>query len=134
MSDEQVQLFTRYFGKEPTLAVRSPGRVNLIGEHTDYNDGWVLPTAIQMGTVVTARPRPDKILHSIARLMNDEDQVSLNTLLPWDGPLWRGYVRGVAALLSEQGCPLSGADLLIDGDLPLGSGLSSSASLEIAII
>jgi len=134
MNDEQIQLFSRYFGKAPTLMIRSPGRVNLIGEHTDYNEGWVLPAALQMGTVVTAHPRSDNVLHSIAQLMGDEDQVSLNTLLPSGGSLWRSYVRGAAALLGEVGCRVTGADMLIDGDLPLGAGLSSSASLEIAIL
>jgi len=133
MNDKHVQLFSGYFGREPALMVRAPGRVNLIGEHTDYNEGWVLPAALQMGTVVVAGPRSDDTLHTVARLMDDEDRVSLNALLPCDGPQWTCYVRGIVAMLREAGCPVTGADLLIDGDLPLGSGLSSSASMEMAI-
>ena len=133
MSLQQIQQFIQYFGEEPALLVRSPGRVNLIGEHTDYNEGWVLPAALTMGTVVTARRRPDRILHTVARLVGGEDQVALDDLMPGEGPQWTRYVRGITAMLCEMGCSIPGADLLIDGDLPLGSGLSSSASMEMAV-
>lgn len=125
--------FERVFGSPPTLMVRSPGRVNLIGEHTDYNDGWVFPSAISMGTMIAARPRTDNILHTVALRMDAEDTASLDDLQPKSGEEWTRYIRGVAWLLQNEGHRLCGADLLIDSDLPIGSGLSSSASLELGV-
>ncbi|MEO5952689.1 MAG: galactokinase [Chloroflexia bacterium] len=125
--------FERIFGAPPTLMVRSPGRVNLIGEHTDYNDGWVFPSAISMGTMIAARPRTDNILHTVALRMNAEDTANLDDLQPKSGEEWTRYIRGVAWLLQGEGYTLTGADLLIDSDLPIGSGLSSSASLELGV-
>jgi galactokinase len=125
--------FQRRFGACPEVIVRSPGRVNLIGEHTDYNDGWVLPAALDLGTDVAARVREDRMLRVVALRMDAEDVVSLDDLRPTDGPAWTRYVRGSAALVAESGCELSGADLLIDSDLPVGAGLSSSASLELGV-
>ncbi len=125
--------FAAAFGGPPELIVRSPGRVNLIGEHTDYNDGWVFPAALDMGTVVAARRRAGGRLHTLAPRMAGEDSAPLAELRPRQGPGWTRYVRGVAALLLADGHPLPGADLFIDGDLPLGSGLSSSASLELGV-
>jgi galactokinase len=125
--------FARAFGGPPELIVRSPGRVNLIGEHTDYNDGWVLPAALDRGTDVAARPRDDRMLRVVAPLLHAEDLVPLDDLRPAEGPEWTRYVRGSAALVAESGCVLPGADLLIDSDLPVGAGLSSSASLELGV-
>jgi galactokinase len=125
--------FACVFGAPPDVLVRSPGRVNLIGEHTDYNDGWVFPAALNLGTVIAVRRRTDGVLRTIAPRMNGEDEAHVDDLRPRDGPEWTRFVRGVAALLHETGCPSAGADLLIDGDLPLGSGLSSSASLELGV-
>lgn len=125
--------FAAAFGAPPELIVRSPGRVNLIGEHTDYNDGWVFPAALDMGTIVAARRREDGRLRTVAARLGAEDAALLADLRPREGPGWTRYVRGVAALLLGDGYPLPGADLLIDGDLPLGSGLSSSASLELGV-
>jgi galactokinase len=124
--------FTRSFGAPPEAIVRSPGRVNLIGEHTDYNDGWVFPAALDMGTSVAVRRRDDGVLRTSAPRMGGFDEARIDDLRPQDGPEWTRYVRGVAALLGDT-CPLSGADMLIDGDLPLGAGLSSSASLELGV-
>jgi galactokinase len=113
--------------------VRSPGRVNLIGEHTDYNDGFVLPAALDLGTWVAAAPRDDGRLHTVAARLDACDDVPLDDLRPRGGPAWTRYVRGVAALLQEAGGILAGAELFIDGDLPLSGGLSSSASLELGV-
>jgi galactokinase len=124
--------FTRSFGSAPDAIVRSPGRVNLIGEHTDYNDGWVFPAALDMGTSVAVRRRDDGVLRTVAPRMGGADEARIDDLRPQKGPEWTRYVRGVAALLGES-CALSGADMLIDGDLPLGAGLSSSASLELGV-
>jgi len=121
--------FERTFGASPDLVVRSPGRVNLIGEHTDYNDGWVLPAALDVGTDVAARARDDRMLRVVARRLDADDEVPLDDPRPTDGPQWTRYVRGTAALLPARELP--GADLLVDSDLPIGAGLSSSASLEL---
>lgn len=129
------KLFTDVFGMPPILMVWSPGRVNLIGDHTDYNDGWVFPAALDMGTFIAAHPRPDRIVRTVARQMDmQQDSVSLDNLNPHQGPHdWTRYVRGVASILQEQGYSLVGADMLIDATLPLGVGLSSSASLEMGV-
>ena len=130
---ELIAAFTSHYGAAPTLIARAPGRVNLIGEHTDYNDGFVFPAALDMGTLVLARPRADGQLRTLALRMQAEDSASLADLRPQAGPEWTRYVRGVAAVLGEAGCPMPGADLLIDSDLPLGAGLSSSASVEMGV-
>jgi len=127
------ETFRRHFGVPPEVVVLSPGRVNLIGEHTDYNEGWVLPAALDLGTAVAARRRPDGRLRTVALRLAATDEVALAELRPPRGPTWSRYVRGVAALLLEAGCVFPGADLLIDGDLPLEAGLSSSASLELGV-
>ena len=128
------QGFAAAFGAEPELTTRAPGRVNLIGEHTDYNDGWVLPAAISVGTVVAARPRTD------ARVRATALDLDATAMFAIDGPIeraapgeWSNYLRGVASALRDQGVPIRGADLAITGDVPTGAGLSSSASLEIAV-
>lgn len=133
MKNIYVQRFMELFGEKPTHAIFAPGRVNLIGEHTDYNEGWVLPAALPMGTAVTARKRSDRVLHVVTRQLESEDHAELDHLLPYAGPRWTIYVRGLASLLCDLGCEVPGADILIDGDLPIGSGLSSSSSLEVAI-
>jgi galactokinase len=116
------------------MAVRSraPGRVNLIGEHTDYNDGFVLPIAIDLATTIDAVATADRTLAVTSEAMNDRRTFDLDALP--DGPTgdWSDYVRGVVVELQREGYSLGGARLRIASDLPLGGGLSSSASLEIA--
>ena len=118
----------------PTLAVQAPGRVNLIGEHTDYNDGFVLPCAIDYGTVVCGAPRDDRRVRVVAADYGGEtDEFSLDeTITPNSACLWANYVRGVVKYLQEAGHALRGANLAISGNVPQGAGLSSSASLEVA--
>jgi len=112
---------------------RAPGRVNLIGEHTDYNDGFVLPAAIDMATYVAASPREDRIV--AAASVNFEGIVSVDLddrdALPRTD--WGKYIQGVAFVLETRGNRLLGADLLIASDIPFGAGLSSSAALEISV-
>lgn len=131
---EVARSFEGTFGDPPDLVVRSPGRVNLIGEHTDYNDGWVLPAAIDRGTDVAARRRRDRQLRVESLSLGASDAVSLDELQPAAGPPWSRYVRGAAALLHDAGVDVPGADLLIGGDLPLGAGLSSSASVTLGVL
>ena len=132
--DELRAAFERAFGALPDLVVRSPGRVNLIGEHTDYNDGFTLPVALDLGTDVAVRRRPDRLLRSHARRLDASDSRPIDALHPTEGPEWARYVAGAAALLREGGHDLPGADLFIDSDLPIGAGLSSSASLELGVL
>jgi galactokinase len=134
MTDEPLrEQFNRAFHREPDLIVRSPGRVNLIGEHTDYNDGWALPMALDLGTDVAVGRRGDGMLRVTAPRLTAADETPMDDLRPRQGPEWARYVRGTAALLREAGCRVPGADVLIGGNLPIGAGLSSSASLELAV-
>ncbi len=124
--------FAQSFGGEARVAT-SPGRVNLIGEHTDYNDGWVLPMAIERAAVVAYRPRRDRRLRVHAAAYGETREVDLETLSPPGGSEWIAYVAGVAWALADAGHAVPGLDAVIDGDVPLGAGLSSSAALEMAV-
>lgn len=128
------QNFAAHFGMEPTVGVRAPGRVNIIGEHTDYNHGYVLPMAIARETVILARPRNDKTLNAFAANLHRTAKAVLDSFSRNPDESWLDYIVGVAAELSKLGKPLTGADLMIIGDVPLGCGLSSSASLEMAAL
>jgi len=112
---------------------RAPGRVNLIGEHTDYNDGFVMPAAIGFYTWIAASSRPDRILHVRSGEFHETIDLSLDSLNGAPRKHWSDFVRGVAAVLRSSGISLSGANLIIQGQVPMGAGLSSSASLEVAI-
>ena len=124
--------FRELYG-EPARVYRAPGRVNLIGEHTDYNDGFVMPAAIGFCTRAAIAPRSDRKL--VVRSENFCEQLEFNLdELPDKGSgLWSDYVVGVAKTLSHSGSNLIGANLLVEGDVPQGAGLSSSASLEVAV-
>lgn len=130
-----IDAFERTFGKAPSRMVQAPGRVNLIGEHTDYNDGFVLPCAINHGTVIAASPRDDAIVRVVAADYEDEvDEFRLDDVIPPRADkLWPNYVRGVVKYLQAHGLSVGGADLALAGDVPQGAGLSSSASLEVAV-
>jgi len=133
-TDRAMAAYRRQFGEEPNVIMRAPGRVNLIGEHTDYNDGFVLPCAIDRDTVVAAGPASDGLLQAIAADFADEtDSAPLGPVFAKAPSEWANYVRGVATAMIEEGVTLGGARLAIAGDVPLGSGLSSSASLEVAV-
>lgn len=128
-------LFTEYFGYAPTLTIQAPGRVNLIGEHTDYNDGFVLPCAIDYQTVISGAPRNDRQIRVLAAdYENQQDQFSLDEPIVSHANLrWADYVRGVVKHLQTRDANFGGADLVISGNVPQGAGLSSSASLEVAV-
>jgi galactokinase len=128
-----VGSFEQTFGAPPELVVRAPGRVNLIGEHTDYNEGFVLPAALDLGTDVAIRRREESVLRVVAPRMDGDDRVPIADLRRQPGTDWTRYVRGSAALVIDHGCNLAGADMLVDSDLPIGAGLSSSASLELGV-
>ncbi|MCD6287779.1 MAG: galactokinase [Candidatus Hydrogenedentes bacterium] len=126
--------FMDEFGGPPEVGARAPGRVNIIGEHTDYNDGFVLPMAIENETVILARPRADMVFHMYAANLGRRGSVSLDAFVRQPDEPWMDYVIGTARELSAAGKPLCGADMMIIGDVPLESGLSSSASLEMAAL
>ena len=112
---------------------RAPARVNIIGEHTDYYDELVLPTTTALFTSITAVPRPDRIIRIHSREMQDIQGFDLDDIEPANKPGWIDYAKGVAAELEAEGVRLRGADLEIESESPLGGGLSSSASFELAV-
>jgi galactokinase len=113
------------------VAAFAPGRVNLIGEHTDYNGGLALPFAISQGVVVRAQASAEQLVRAHAVDLDEDDSFALGDRARVDG--WRAFVRGAVAELSDAGAPVPGASLQIDGDLPRGAGLSSSAALEVSL-
>ncbi|HEX8149565.1 MAG TPA: galactokinase [Pyrinomonadaceae bacterium] len=124
--------FRERYGRAARI-FRAPGRVNLIGEHTDYNGGFVLPMAIERETVVAAAPRADRTVRAYSASLGEELSFDLDRPNPPRRGVWLDYVEGVAQALEGRGFKLSGADLLIDSDVPAGAGLSSSAALEISV-
>ncbi|AJC65681.1 galactokinase [Dickeya zeae] len=135
LSARTQAVFQQQFGYPATLTVQAPGRVNLIGEHTDYNDGFVLPCAINYSTTISAAPRDDRQIRVIAvDYDNQQDSFSLDAPIDhhpqWQ---WANYVRGVIKHLKTRSDAFGGADLVISGNVPQGAGLSSSASLEVAV-
>jgi galactokinase len=135
MQDPHVirDLFTARYGAPPRMIVRAPGRVNLIGEHTDYNEGFVFPIAIDRETFVAARSRADQTIRAYTTQFDQQDSFEVTAIERNPTMPWTNYVRGVIKGLLARDLPISGADLLISSDVPLGSGLSSSASLEVAV-
>ncbi|OOF43780.1 galactokinase [Rodentibacter trehalosifermentans] len=131
---QSQHIFTQTFHSRPSLTVYAPGRVNIIGEHTDYNDGFVMPCAINFGTAISGTKRNDCIWQVYAADLNETDEFSLNETIEKSTQKWANYVRGVVKFIQER-CPdfKQGANLVISGDVPLSSGLSSSASLEVAV-
>jgi len=134
-NDMLTQKFSAAFDGTPGLIVRAPGRVNLIGEHTDYNEGFVLPMAIDYDIRIAARARPDRTVRLYSCDLDKRDVFSLDNVRRVGGkPTWADYIRGVADVLQREGCPLRGMDAAITGNVPRAAGLSSSAALELAAI
>ena len=126
-----TQSFERRFGQPPAFVVRAPGRVNLIGEHTDYNDGFVLPMAIDRAVWIALRPRADGQVHVHSLDLEQSATFDLAALRREDAG-WAEYVKGVAWALQEGGYSLAGWEGVLAGDVPRGAGLSSSAAVELA--
>ena len=118
-------------GSEPRI-YRAPGRVNLIGEHTDYNEGFVMPAAINFSTWVTVTPRDDRVIAVSSENFQETFKFDLDDTTARERGHWSDYVRGVALTLEQAGYRLKGAQLQIRGEVPIGAGLSSSASIEVA--
>ena len=130
------QHFHTQFGSRPRLAARAPGRVNLIGEHTDYNDGFVLPIAIDRDIALVAAPALDgsRQVRLYSLNFDQRSTFSLDDIARSDRERWSNYIRGVLWVLAQEGYPLAGFDAVVAGDVPLGAGLSSSAALEVATL
>ncbi|CQD43471.1 galactokinase [Yersinia mollaretii] len=128
-------IFRQQFNRDADITIKAPGRVNLIGEHTDYNDGFVLPCAIDYETVISCGKRDDRQIRVIAAdYDNQQDIFSLDApIVPHPEYRWADYVRGVVKHLQLRDTNFGGADLVISGNVPQGAGLSSSASLEVAV-
>jgi galactokinase len=123
--------FERRFGALPAFVVRAPGRVNLIGEHTDYNDGFVLPMAIDRAVWIAGRPRSDGRVWAHSLDLDRTAEFSLGDI-EREQTDWGEYVKGIAWAMQEAGYALQGWEGVVSGDVPIGSGLSSSAALEMA--
>jgi galactokinase len=123
--------FRELYG-EPIGVFRAPGRVNLIGEHTDYNDGFVMPAALEFYTYVAAGPRTDRELSVYSIDFDETKCFHLDDLAGGPTGHWSDYVRGVAGVVNARGDAIRGANLVIKGEVPIGAGLSSSAALEVA--
>lgn len=123
--------FEQVFATDGFLTVRSPGRVNLIGEHTDYNNGFVLPAAIDKAIWMAVDRRADDEVHIVAMDLNQTWKGSVRQLSP-SGIHWPDYILGVVEQLQSMGCPTGGFNMVFAGDIPPGAGLSSSAALECA--
>lgn len=136
MPDEKavVKAFEQSLGRAPAIVARAPGRINLIGEHTDYNDGFVLPMSIDRGTFVAIAPRDDDSVRVISLDFEGDYTFALGD---WHGeqhPHWTRYPRGVMWLLADKGYEMRGLDMVIGSELPIGAGVSSSASVEMAVL
>jgi galactokinase len=132
-ADTLVEDFVARIGREPTGVWAAPGRVNLIGEHTDYNDGYVMPFALAQQVLIAAAPRRDGIW-SVTSINNDSTRIFEATDLQPGMTGWQAYVAGVVWALEEAGHRVGGADLVLTSDVPEGAGLSSSAALECAVL
>jgi galactokinase len=136
VAEEQAHVlarkFARRFGESPRI-YQAPGRVNLIGEHTDYNDGFVMPAAIGLYTWAAIAPRSDRKLVICSENVSARAEFNLDDLPSTRAGRWSDYAIGVAKMLEASGIMLAGANLIIAGDVPHGAGLSSSASMEVAV-
>jgi len=120
------QQFIDLYGKQP-MFYSAPGRVNLIGEHTDYNEGFVLPAAIDKKIYIAIAKNEDRQLRVFANQFNEKKEVGLDSLKPVEG--WFTYLAGMMFHLQQMGKPIGGVDVIVDGDVPVGAGMSSSAAI-----
>jgi len=127
-------MFDRYFGRSPEVSASAPGRVNLIGEHTDYNGGFVLPIALPQRTHVQLARRDDRTVRAVSVDLLDQPMGEYALGVERTGRGWLDYIQGVTKDLAACGHRIFGCDLLVKSDVPMGKGLSSSASLEVGLI
>ena len=133
MIRELKKVFQQNFQTEP-LIVRSPGRINIIGEHTDYNEGFVLPAAIDKAAYIAVSLRDDDEIHLVAMDLNENFSVNLKDLKPVGDVSWPNYILGSAAQFLKRGIQLPGFNAVLTSDVPMGAGLSSSAAVECATV
>lgn len=133
MKNNIEAVFFKQFGKQPLL-VRSPGRINIIGEHTDYNEGFVLPAAIDKAAYIAMSLRDDDEIHLMAADLNESFSTRLADLKPVGDISWPNYILGSAAQFIKRGVQLKGFNAVLSSDVPIGAGLSSSAAVECAAV
>lgn len=135
MKEKLIQVFRDQYGCDPENIIKAPGRVNLIGEHTDYNEGYVLPCAIDYFTLVAVSTRDDMQVKVIALdWENETDEFDIKGEIAFhQEQMWSNYIRGVLSELKVHGYPVQGCNLAVIGNVPQGAGLSSSAALEVAV-
>lgn len=133
LAQHGAELFTKSFGRAPQWIVAAPGRVNLIGEHTDYSEGFVLPMAIDRHTIIVARPTASRqiVLHS--ETTGETARFGVRSRVERGEPGWSNYLRGVVAGFQDRGMKVPGFEGVIESSVPYGSGLGSSAALEVAM-
>ncbi len=132
LREQAKEVFSLNFTGSPEVTVMAPGRVNLIGEHTDYNEGFVFPMAVNRGIAISGRKRTDSRVSLYSADYKESEEFSLDSIRHDMGRSWANYFKGVALMLKKNGLPIGGCEAVLIGDLPQGAGLSSSAALEVA--
>ncbi len=133
MVESLKKVFVETYSTEPLIA-KSPGRVNIIGEHTDYNEGFVLPAAIDKAAYIAVSLRSDNEIHLTALDLHENFTTSVESLKPVGDISWPNYILGAAAQFLKKGIPLKGFNAILTSDIPIGAGLSSSAAVECATV
>jgi galactokinase len=134
MKKKIEDLFLQHFGINPSIIVRSPGRVNIIGEHTDYNEGYVLPAAIDKAAYIAISLRADNEIKLLAADLNEAFSTDINNMKPIGDVSWPNYIIGAAAQLAKKNLITTGFNTVVMSDVPIGAGLSSSAAVESATV
>lgn len=129
-----TQKFQQHFNALPSIIVRSPGRVNIIGEHTDYNEGFVLPAAIDKAAYIAISLRDDDEIHLVAADLNETFSINSKNLKPVGDISWPNFIIGAAAQFIKKGIAIKGFNAVLMSDVPIGAGLSSSAAVESATV
>lgn len=132
MKEKLKKIFVEKYGSPPLLITRSPGRINIIGEHTDYNNGFVLPAAIDKAAYFAVSLRNDDKIHLMAADLNEDFSIRINELKPVADINWPNYILGPVAQFQNRGTALKGFNAILISDVPIGAGLSSSAAVECA--
>jgi galactokinase len=134
MKENISRKYIEKFGLAPQLIVRSPGRVNIIGEHTDYNEGFVLPAAIDMAAYIAVGMRQDSKIELYALDLNEKFSCDIHNLKPVGDVSWPNFILGAVAQFLKIGVTLKGLNVVLQSDVPIGAGLSSSAAIESAVV